>query len=137
MKTKNNIKKELPKKVLNQLAKYRKEVEDFNAEIEAYAKMTGDYDVPEIDSTVIGYDKLIPYTITERANGFRVTTDGNTYTVKAVCINGEWETVGWHNYLDGLKEQIKYDRRRLNKGIRVWKSENPDAELERDDEDEE
>lgn len=130
-------KKEVSKKVLNLLAKYRKQVEDFNAEIEAYTKMTGDYDVPEIDSTVIGFSPLVPYEITERANGFKVTTDGNVFTVKAVCINGEWEIVGWHDYLDGLKAQIAYDRRRLKKGIRVWKSENPDAELEKDDEDEE
>lgn len=129
-------KKEVSKKALNLLAKYRKQVEDFNAEIEAYAKMTGDYDVPEIDSTVIGFSPLVPYEIKERVNGFKVTTDGNVFTVKAVCINGEWETVGWH-YLDGLKAQIAFDRRRLRKGIRVWKSENPDAELEKDDEDEE
>lgn len=129
-------KKEVSKKVLNLLAKYRKQVEDFNAEIEAYAKMTGDYDVPEIDSTVIGFSPLVPYEIKERVNGFKVTTDGIVYTVKAVCINGEWEILGWH-YLDGLKAQIAFDRRRLRKGIRVWKSENPDAELEKDDEDEE
>ena len=126
-------KKEVSKKVLNLLAKYRKQVEDFNAEIEAYAKMTGDYDVPEIGSTVIGFSPLVPYEITERANGFKVTTDGIVFTVKAVCINGEWGILGWHDCLD----EIAYDRRRLKKGIRVWKSENQDAELEKDDEDEE
>ena len=39
--------------------------------------------------------------------------------------------------MDDYLDEIAYDRRRLKKGIRVWRSENPDAELEKDDEDEE
>lgn len=36
-----------------------------------------------------------------------------------------------------LEEQLKHDRRRLRKSWRVWKAENPDQEMEKDDTDEE
>lgn len=39
--------------------------------------------------------------------------------------------IGWEE----LEDDLKYQRRRLNKAWRVFKAENPDAELERDDED--
>jgi hypothetical protein len=57
--------------------------------------------------------------------------------VRATRVDGEVVVTGWTDFYDGVKESLAYDRRRLSKGWRVWKSENPDAELERDDEDDE
>ena len=60
---------EIPAKIQNQLNRYRKQVEQFNADLAEYVKVTGSNDVPLIDSTVIGYDPLEPYEIKDRKNG--------------------------------------------------------------------
>ena len=128
---------EIPVKIQNQLNRYCKQVEQFNADLAEYVKVTGSNDVPLIDSTVIGYDPLEPYEIKDRKNGFDVIADGIKMKVRATRVCGEIEVTGWTDFYDGVRESLAYDRRRLSKGWRVWKSENPDAELERDDEDDE
>lgn len=102
-----------------------KAIEKFNADFAAYTKASGDSDLPTIDSTIIGYDPAQPYTYQVLKTRIKVTdSDGIEYTV-----TNESE-------LDEVKEAIKYDRRRLAKAWRVFKSENPDWELEHDTEDE-
>ena len=102
-----------------------KAIEKFNADFAAYTKASGDSDLPTIDSTIIGYDPAQPYTYQVLKTRIKVTdADGMEYT-----ITDELE-------LDEVKEAIKYDRRRLAKAWRVFKSENPDWELEHDTEDE-
>ena len=103
-----------------------KAIEKFNAEFAAYTKASGDSDLPYIDCTVTGYAPADPYTYQVFKTRVKVTDcDGETYTV-----TDEYE-------LDEVKEALKYDRRRLAKAWRVFKSENPDWELEHDTEDEE
>lgn len=128
---------ELSKRIQNQLAGYRAKVEQFNADLAEYVKVTGSNDVPLIDSTVIGYEPLEAYEIKDRKNGFDVIADGVKMKVRATRVDGEVVVTGWTDFYDGVKESLAYDRRRLSKGWRVWKSENPDTELERDDEDDE
>ena len=36
-----------------------------------------------------------------------------------------------------LEEQLRHDRRRLGKSWRVWKAENPDKEMEKEDNEDE
>lgn len=96
-------------------------IEKFNRELAEYIKVSGDDELPDIDSTCIGFSPVDYYEI----NGDEVTDcDGNTY-----------DTTDWCS-LEELKEALKYDRRRLSKAWRIWNSENPDAELEKDDENE-
>lgn len=103
-----------------------KAIDKFNADFAAYTKASGDSDLPTIDSTIIGYDPAQPYTYQVLKTRIKVTdADGMEYT-----ITDEYE-------LDEVKEAIKYDRRRLAKAWRVFKSENPDWELEHDTDDEE
>lgn len=128
---------ETSKRIQKQLTRYREKVEQFNADLAEYVKTTRSNDVPLIDCTIIGYDQMEAYIIKDRKNGFDVITDGVKYEIRIKRIDGKEEITGWIDSLDSLKEQIDYDRKRLNKGWRVWKSENPDAELEKDDEDNE
>ena len=56
--------------------------------------------------------------------------------VKVTDVDGQPYTITDETELDEVKEAIKYDRRRLNKAWRIFKSDNPDWELEHDTEDE-
>ena len=103
-----------------------KAIDKFNADFAAYTKASGDSDLPTIDSTVIGYDHAEPYIYKVYKTRVAVTdADDNFYDVKT------------ESDLEEVKEAIKYDRRRLAKAWRVFKSENPDWELEHDTDDEE
>ena len=62
--------------------------------------------------------------------GFQATVDDLDYKVEYVEEDGDIYLIGWEE----LEADLKYQRRRLNKAWRVFKAENPDAELERDDE---
>ena len=97
-----------------------------SSDLEAYFEANGERDLPLIDCTVIGYAPAYLYEVKVNKTSVKVTDcDGMEYTVKTEAD------------LDEVKEAIKYDRRRLAKAWRVFKSDNPDWELERDIEDEE
>lgn len=103
-----------------------KAIDKFNAEFAAYTKASGDSDLPTIDSTIIGYDPAQPYTYHVLKTRIKVTdVDGIEYTVTN------------EKGLNVVKETLKYDRRRLAKAWRVFKSYKPDWELEHDTDDEE
>lgn len=103
-----------------------KAIDKFNADFAAYTKASGDSDLPIIDCTICGYDPAQPYTYQVLKTRIKVTdADGMEYT-----ITDELE-------LDEVKEALKYDRRRLAKAWRVFKSDNLDWELEHDTDDEE
>lgn len=119
------------------LTALRKRIAKFNALLVEYYKETENSEIPEIETTIIGSGSYIePYQITnETENGFDVVCDGFPYEIRVEYLE-EYE----EEYVSGVEdvdEQIKYDKRRINKGLRVWRSENPDKELERDDEPEE
>lgn len=103
-----------------------KAIEKFNADLAAYTQASGDSDLPYIDSTVIGYSHVKPYTYQVYKTRVSVA-DGDDYIY---IVKDETD-------LDEVMEALKYDRRRLNKAWRVFKSENPDWEMEQDKEDEE
>jgi len=95
-------------------------VDRFNADLDAYASVSGDYELPEIDSTVIGYSVVNKYTYKVSKNGTAIKVidcDGIEFDIPVI------ESVAY----DELKEALKYDRRRLIKAWRVWKSENPNG----------
>lgn len=101
----------------------------FNAELEEYYKETGS-EVPDIETTIIGSSGIIKYTVDEASNKItRIEEDASLTSP----LEDNYK-IGYYWDEQELLDQIKYDRRRLKKGWRVWKSENPDAELERDDE---
>lgn len=113
----------------NEINRVIKMVERFNADLDAYAAVSGEYELPEIDSTIIGYSVVNKYTYKVSKNGTAIKVldcDGIEFDIPVI------ESVAY----DELKEALKYDRRRLSKAWRVWKSENPDSELEKDEEEE-
>lgn len=97
-------------------------IEKFNRELAEYQRVSGDKELPYIDCTINGYSVVNQYVI----NGDEVIDgDGIHYDVN------DYESVEY------LYDAIKYDRRRLSKAWRIWKSENPDAEIEKDDDENE
>ena len=109
-----------------QIKSLTKAIDKLNADYAAYVKETEETELPEIDTTCIGWSPVEPYTYKELKTKFKVTDfDSNEYS-----IEDEWD-------LDEVKMSIMYDRRRLKKAWRIWKSENPDWELEHDTEDDE
>ena len=112
------------------LARCRRKIERYNKELADYVALTGDCEVPDIDCTVIGTSPMEPIQLKETANGLAYADDNwwEEITIEKEC--GEY----WLSGEDELDDLLKYNRRRLRKGIRVWKSENPDAEMEKEEE---
>ena len=115
------------------LARCRRKIEKFNSDLAAYVEMTGDNEVPDIECTVIGTSPMNPIEFKETKNGLGYADDGWWEEITIEQEMGEF----WLSGEDELDDLLKYNRRRLRKGVRVWKSENPDAELEKEKEDEE
>lgn len=125
------------KRLIKKLETYKKKVLQFNEDLEVYYKVDPSRELPIIESTLIGFDPFEPYEIEDLENGFKVNADGlEIYVTIEVDEDGEEFISGWDDGYDNLKESIQYDRRRLNKAWKVWKSENPDVELEKVFEDE-
>lgn len=119
-------KKELFEK---ELARVRRKIAKYNQELENYVHMTGSNDVPDIECTVIGMSPMEKIQVTETPNGIGYADDGFWQEVSVEEDCGEY----WLSGVEELEDLLRYNRRRLRKGVRVWKSENPDAELEKDD----
>jgi len=119
-------KKELFKK---DFARIRRKIEKYNKELAAYVEMTGDNNVPDIECTVIGTSPMEEIQIKELPDGLAYSDDGFWEEIIVASECGMY----WVSGEDELDDLLKYNRRRLRKGVRVWKSENPDAELEKDD----
>ena len=119
-------KKELFKK---DFARIRRKIEKYNRELADYVEMTGDNEVPDIDTTVIGTSPMEAIEVKELPDGIAYNDDEywEEITIEEEC--GEFWVSGEYK----LDDLLKYNRRRLRKGIRVWKSENPDKEMEKDD----
>lgn len=138
------IKDKITKRLFNQLERYRNQVAKFNEELEEFYIKTDDNKLPIIDSTIIGFEELplaviteIGYFDNEDKYGFQVEWETETYEVCIIADEDDRNILyvdGWDNWLDGLYETLKYNKRRLKKAIRIWESENPDAELEKEDE---
>lgn len=94
-------------------------------ELNKYYKETDGCEVPDVDTTIIGSGGTIHYTFTDK-EVVRTEKDSRSNYVDSYKISEPWQ-------IEELNDQLAYDRRRLRKGWRVWKSENPDAELARDD----
>lgn len=111
-------------------ARIRRKIEKFNNQLAEYIAMTGDNEVPDIDCTVIGTSPMEPIQMKELKNGLAYCDDGwwEKITVEKEC--GEY----WLSGEDELDDTLSFYRRRLRKGIRVWKSDNPDKEMEKEDE---
>lgn len=116
------------------IERYVEKVEQFNRDLLACYKETGENQLPDIDSTIIGWSELKAATITRTEKGFTCELDDCEYKVEIfIDEDGEEYITGWEDGYDSLKETIAYERRRLNKAWRVWRAENPDEEMEKND----
>lgn len=123
---------QIGKKELRKLQSLKNKVVKFNEKLQAYFDLVEDNTLPDVDTTIIGYSPMELIQIEDIENGFVATIDGEPVTVQYVMDEGEI----WLTGDDELDDYLKYENRRINKGIRIWKSENPDFEESIDDDDE-
>lgn len=100
-----------------------KAIDKFNADLAAYQKASGDTELPYVDCTCCGYSVAVPY--------YYELFKDNHLSVKD--IDGQQYSVTDEEELAEVKESLRYDKRRLAKAWRVFKSDNPDWELEQDE----
>lgn len=131
----NKIKFELTKRELRKLNTLKNKVAKLNNNLREYFDSCREMSLPNIECTCIGYSPMglvDTQDIKDKDGnvfGFRTYVDDLEIAVVYVEEEGEIFLSGWKE----LEDDIKYQRRRLNKAWRVFKAENPDAELERDD----
>ena len=127
---------QLTKRELNKLNTRKAKLAKLNNDLKEYFDASGEMSLPDIECTCIGYSPMGMIETNDIKDkegnvvGFRVSVDGLDYNVEYVEEDGDIYLTGCEEIEDGLK----YQRRRLNKAWRVFKAENPDAELECDDE---
>ena len=108
-----------------QLKRLVRKIDRFNKDLSEYFKTTGEKELPSVDSTYISLDPVDLYKYEVLKTKLKVTDcDGDSFDVA-----NDYQAYE-------LEEGLRYDKRRLAKAWRIWKSENPDAELEKDDEQE-
>ena len=127
---------QLTKREINKLNARKAKIAKLNKDLREYFDASGDMSLPDIECTCIGYSPMGMVEANDIKDGkgnvigFRATVDDIGYNLEFVEEDGDIYFTGW----DELEEDLKYQRRRLNKAWRVFRAENPDAELERDDE---
>lgn len=127
---------QLTKRELNKLNTRKAKVAKLNNDLKEYFDASGDMSLPDIECTCIGYSPMEMIETNDLKDkegniiGFQATVDDLDYKVEYVEEDGDIYLIGWEE----LEDDLKYQRRRLNKAWRVFNAENPDAELERDDE---
>lgn len=106
-----------------QLKRLARKIDKFNEKLAEYFNTSGEKELPSVDCTAVSIDTVDYYRYELLKTKLKVTDcDGDKYDVVT-----EYDA-------DQLREGLRYDNRRLAKAWRMWKSENPDAELERDNE---
>ena len=127
---------QLTKRELNKLNTRKAKVTKLNNDLREYFDISGEMSLPDIECTCIGYSAMGMVEANDIKDkegnviGFQATVDDLDYKVEYVEEDGDIYLIGWEE----LEDDLKYQRRRLNKAWRIFKAENPDAELERDDE---
>ena len=122
-------------KVLQRISQLKNKVAKLNNDLREYFDTCGEMSLPNIECTCIGYSPMGLVDTQDikdedgNVTGFQATVDDLDYKVEYVEEDGDIYLTGWEE----LEGDLKYQRRRLNKAWRVFKAENPDAELERDD----
>lgn len=105
-----------------QINSLTKAIDRFNANLAAYQNASGETELPYVDCTCCGCSIAKPY--------YYELFKDNRLNVKD--IDGNQYTVTDEEGLAEVKESLRYDKRRLAKAWRVFKSDNPDWELEHD-----
>lgn len=120
------------KKIQRQIDSRIRKIEAHNEKLAEYVEETGYNQLPTMDCTIIGYEEVKPIEWKETSIGIEVDDNGyKIYLEQEQDEDGEYYLSGLEEFLDTMR----YDARQLRKAWRVWRAENPDAELERDEED--
>lgn len=124
------------KALINRIDKFNKELAD------AIKEMDGNNEFVEIGSTIIGeFTPIDPIEYQVDGDSIHIEFDGEEYTLtykeefdECIDRNGDFSFYDDNYLIDSIKEY----RKRIRKSLKVWRSENPDAELENEEiEDEE
>lgn len=122
----------MEKKIEKAIERSIKKIRRHNEKLAEYVRTTGSNELPTIDCTVIGFEEVDPITWRETEQGIMVDDNGYTIRMEQEYEDGEY----WLSGVDDLEMSLRYDARQLKKAWRVWRAENPDAEMEKEDEDE-
>lgn len=109
-------------------------IEKFNGELADAVARIGENEFLDVDITIIGSTSTIEpleYELTETSV---IVVDPNCGQRNECGVCGGDMEDTWE--LDDVLDGIKLYKRMIKKTIRVWESENPDAEMEKEDEDE-
>ncbi len=129
---KTEVNRGVEMKIQKQIERCIRKIEAHNERLAEYVEETGYNQLPTIDCTIIGYEDVKPIEWKETSTGIEVDDNGyRIYLEQEQDEDGEYYLSGLEEFLDTLR----YDARQLRKAWRVWRAENPDAELERDEED--
>lgn len=97
-------------------------------DLNEYYQQTEDSEILEVGSSIVGDSGVIRYKMFKSVI-YRTETDRSGILEDHYMIGDEWDEAE-------LLDQIAHDRKRLRKSWKVWKSDNPDAEMEKgEDED--
>lgn len=110
-------------------------IDKFNKELSEAIETIGENHFYELNTTIIGDASTIePFTYKILKGRIKVTDPNSGDVNECETADGEMEE-GWD--MDNVLDGIKYYKRMIKKTLRVWYSENPDEELEKEDRDEE
>ena len=121
------------KTLVNNIDKFNKMLAD------AIAEMDGDNEFVEVGTTIVGFSPIPPIEYKVDGESIHIEFDGEEYTLTYdkdfdSCYDRSIEFYDEDYLMDGIREYKK----RIKKSLKVWRSENPDAELENEEiEDEE
>lgn len=121
------------KALINRIDKFNKELAD------AIKEMDGDNEFVEVGTTIVGFSPIPSIEYKVDGESIHIEFDGEEYTLTYdkdldSCYDRSNEFYDDEYVVDGIKEY----RKRIRKSLKVWRSENPDAELENEEiEDEE
>lgn len=122
------------KTLVNNIDKFNKMLAD------AIAEMDGDNEFVEVGTTIVEFSPISPIEYKVDGESIHIEFDGEKYTLtyeeefdECIDRNGDFSFYDDNYVMDGIREYKK----RIRKSLKVWRSENPDAELEKDDDEDE
>lgn len=122
--------------------KAQKLVDKYNEKVDLLTKRFGTDEIylDKSGSNVSGLEKAYKMKVLSRNEKQMIIEEEPNYrqtlTAEYDEEYNEWWVRGFNDGVDGLVPDIKWANRCLNNGIKWFESENPDAFLEKDDEDE-
>ena len=100
------------------LLRCKERVEKFNADLEAYYKVSGQRELPYFSRQGNGYAPFEPYSVRRTKAGLCVRGNGIKVSIRASELFGRIALEGWDDEFVGMRSILRHERLRL---WRAWK----------------